>query len=104
MRQFTRRAVLAGNSAVAASTLSPFLALRTAAGQSPCPTKTIKQFLADAKTQALSPQERADLVDQAIALLNNFYAHLPLKRALYGIDPLERLRLLRQRLTLLGSD
>jgi C-terminal processing protease CtpA/Prc len=104
MRQFTRRAVLAGTSAVAASSLSSILALRSAAGQSPCPTKTVKEFLADAKAQSLSPQQRADLVDQAIALLSDFYAHLPLKRALYGIDPLERLRLLRQRLTVLGSD
>src|SRR5260370_20017137 len=100
MRQLTRRAViLAGASAAAAaSTVSSISLVRPAAGQAPCPTKSVKDFLADAQAQGLSLQERAGIVDQAVKLLNDFYVHLPLKRAMYRVDPLERLRLLRQRL------
>jgi C-terminal processing protease CtpA/Prc len=38
------------------------------------------------------------MIDQAIMMLEGFYAHLPLKRGMYAVDPLQRLRLLRQRL------
>src|SRR5262249_48461403 len=102
--QFTRRAVLAAASAAAASTLSSVSAIRFAAGQAPCPTKSIKEFLADAQAHSLSLQERAEIVDEAVKLLEDFYVHLPLKRAMYGVDPLERLRLLRQRLPQLAGD
>jgi C-terminal processing protease CtpA/Prc len=37
------------------------------------------------------------IVDQAIAMLEGYYVHLPFKRAMYGIDPLRRLQLLRRR-------
>src|SRR5262252_4229397 len=47
---------------------------------------------------ALEPADRALIVDQAIVLLEGFYAHLPLKRAMHAVDPLQRLRLLRHRL------
>jgi len=99
MRQLTRRAVLAGTSAVAASTLSSLLAIRSAAGQALGATQSVKEFLAAARSRALLTSEREDLVDQANTLLKSFYVHLPLKRARYGVDPLERLRLLRERLT-----
>jgi C-terminal processing protease CtpA/Prc len=42
----------------------------------------------------LDRDERQMLVDQAQMMLENVYAHLPLKRAIYGIDPIQRLRLL----------
>src|SRR5260370_35985537 len=48
--------------------------------------------------------ERALSVDQAIMLLEGFYAHLPLKRAMYAVDALQRLRLLRHRLSQFKSD
>ena len=98
MRQLTRRAVLAGTSAVAASTVSSLLALRSAVGQGLGPTQSVSEFLATAKSDALLVSERRNLVDQATTLLRYFYVHLPLKRARYGVDPLERLRLLRERL------
>lgn len=46
---------------------------------------------------ALSESERGQIVDTFVELLEGLYAHLPLKRAMYAIDPVQRLRLLRQR-------
>jgi hypothetical protein len=65
-------------------------------------SNTLSDFLAQAGT--LSPEERLILVQQAIVLLANFYVHLPLKRAMHAVDPLQRLRLLRKRLPEIDSD
>jgi Peptidase family S41 len=62
----------------------------------------LDQFFDSVK--ALTPKQRALIVDQAILLLENFYVHLPLKRAMYAVDPLQRLRLLRHRLPQFKSD
>ena len=56
-----------------------------------------------AKAGALTAEERAFIVDQAILLFESFYAHLPLKCAMYAVDPLRRLRLLRHRLAQFGT-
>jgi Peptidase family S41 len=56
------------------------------------------------KAKHLTAQQRARIVDQATMLLEGFYAHLPLKRAMYAVDPLQGLRRLRQRLPLMKSD
>lgn len=40
---------------------------------------------------------RQELVDTFLQLVEGLYVHLPLKRAMYGKDPVQRLRLLRQR-------
>jgi len=45
----------------------------------------------------LSIQQRETVIDQAQRMLEDLYAHLPLKRALHAIDPIQRLRLLRLR-------
>ena len=45
----------------------------------------------------LTPQQRMLLIDQATVLLRDLYTHMPLKRAMHSIDPLQRLRLLGQR-------
>ncbi|MCP4660933.1 MAG: hypothetical protein GY856_36495, partial [bacterium] len=37
-------------------------------------------------------------VDQAKVLLESFYVHLPFKRALHGVDPIQKLNILRRRL------
>lgn len=42
--------------------------------------------------------ERLDIVDQAIDLLSQTYVHLPQKQAMHAINPVQRLRLLRDRL------
>ena len=38
------------------------------------------------------------LVEQALILLEMFYVHMPLKRAMHAIDPIQRLRLLKYQL------
>ena len=43
------------------------------------------------------------IVDEAIVLLEGLYVHLPLKRAMYAIDPVRRLRLLQVRIERLKS-
>jgi Peptidase family S41 len=45
-------------------------------------------------------EERKLIVRQALILLEQNYAHLPLKRAMHSIDPVQRLRLLLQSLEL----
>lgn len=60
---------------------------------------SISDFRDAVNAQAtLSIPDREVLVDQAIILLRDIYAHLPLKRAMHSIDPVQRLRLLKQRL------
>jgi cytosine/adenosine deaminase-related metal-dependent hydrolase len=43
----------------------------------------------------LRAHERLRIVDEAAAMLGRHYVHLPMKRAMHAIDPLQRLRLLR---------
>ncbi|HVQ07875.1 MAG TPA: S41 family peptidase [Allosphingosinicella sp.] len=62
----------------------------------------LETFLATAGS--LTPTERLAIVNQAILLLEGFYVHLPLKRAMHAVDPLQRLRLLRHRLDQLGGE
>jgi C-terminal processing protease CtpA/Prc len=49
-------------------------------------------------TGGLTLEERQRIVDQALVLIEQFYVHLPLKRAMHAIDPVQRLKLLRYRL------
>src|SRR5215210_332311 len=46
----------------------------------------------------LSPEQRKLIVQQALILIEQNYAHLPLKRAMHSIDPTQRLKLLLQSL------
>ena len=55
------------------------------------------RFLAEARP-ALGLAERLTIVDQALVLLEQNYVHLPFKRAMHAVDPLQRLRLLRHRM------
>lgn len=50
------------------------------------------------KRRGLSRSERLNILDQTILLLEMNYVHLPLKRAMHAINPLQRLRLLKYRL------
>ena len=52
---------------------------------------------AGAAVAPLTLRQRELLIDQAILMLEDLYAHLPLKRALHATDPIQRLRLLRLR-------
>ena len=49
------------------------------------------------KGPALSDADRALVLDTFQTLLDGLYSHLPLKRAMYASDPVQRLRLLRQK-------
>jgi peptidase S41-like protein len=61
----------------------------------------LRKFLGGATT--LNPRQHALIVDQAIMFLDGFYAHLPLKSAMYAVDPVRRLRLLQHRLPQIGA-
>ena len=60
-------------------------------------TVDLRSFLAT-EPGALTPAERIVLVEQALVLLEQNYVHLPLKRAMHAVDPVQKLRLLRGRL------
>lgn len=49
--------------------------------------------------QDMESWEMAAIVEQALELLTSYYVHLPLKRALYAVDPQQRLRILANRLS-----
>lgn len=53
---------------------------------------------------SLSPAERLRLIDGIERVLEGVYTHLPLKRARYGFDPVQRLRILRTQATELTDD
>jgi hypothetical protein len=59
-------------------------------------TQTLTEFLATAG-QLTIPQ-RQQIVDQSLAMIDQIYVHLGLKRAMHAVDPVQRLKLLRQRL------
>jgi hypothetical protein len=51
------------------------------------------------KAGRLSKKERLRIVEQALLLLEMSYVHLPLKRAVHAIDPIQQLKLLKFRLS-----
>lgn len=53
-------------------------------------------FLATAG--GLTPEERHRIVLQALVVMEQNYVHLPLKKAMHAVEPLQRLRLLLRRL------
>ena len=57
--------------------------------------RTLSSFLryAEKKDERLSKEEKELICDQAILILEQFYAHMPFKRARYATDPVQRLRL-----------
>jgi hypothetical protein len=56
----------------------------------------LADFLRDAGKLTLD--ERKILVEQALVLFDQNYVHLPLKVAMHAVNPVQRLRLLRDRL------
>lgn len=57
---------------------------------------TLRQFLQ--VPDKLAQPERILIVEQAQVLFEQNYVHLPLKRAMHAVDPVQRLRLLKYRL------
>ena len=49
-------------------------------------------------TGTLTTRARTTIVDQALVMIDQTYVHLPLKRAMHAIDPVQHLRLVKQRL------
>lgn len=45
----------------------------------------------------LTPQDRDVIIDQALIMIDQTYVHLPLKRAMHAVDPVQRLRLASRR-------
>ncbi len=43
------------------------------------------------------------LVEQATTLIDDVYVHLPLKRAMHAVDPVQSLKLLRRRLAAISE-
>ena len=102
------RAKAAAPSAEAA--LAPDLRARPAP-----PKPTTKRARAEAKAAAeltgpflapgsLAPAERRRLIAGIETVLEGVFTHLPLKRARYGFDPVQRLRILRSQLDELTDD
>jgi cytosine/adenosine deaminase-related metal-dependent hydrolase len=58
---------------------------------------TLREFMDTAGELTL--EDRRLIVDQALILLEQSYVHLILKRSMHAVDPLQRLRLLRLRLS-----
>lgn len=52
----------------------------------------------------LSLDERCTIVDQALLVVEENYVHLPLKRAMHAVEPVQRLKLLRHRSVQSGAD
>ena len=61
----------------------------------------LDEFLAGVEPIAIA--DRYQLVEQAMVLLEELYVHLPLKRAMHAIDPVQRVRLLKRRLESLSE-
>ena len=62
---------------------------------------TLPEFLDGA--EELGVEARALITAQASVLIEELYVHLPLKRAMHAVDPIQRLRLLRHRLERLSE-
>jgi hypothetical protein len=56
-----------------------------------------------ARVASLPEAARLELIDTFVQLIEGLYAHLPLKRAMYATDPVQRLRLLAQRAALVDD-
>jgi C-terminal processing protease CtpA/Prc len=68
-------------------------------GSQPVAAMSLSSFLKTFERKGrLSRRDRLRIVEQALLLLNVNYVHLPLKRAMHAVDPIQRLKLLRFRL------
>jgi hypothetical protein len=65
----------------------------------------LAKFLSSVQHKSnLSRRERLRIVEQSILLLEMNYVHLPLKRAMHAIDPIQRLKLLKFRIETGGRE
>lgn len=61
----------------------------------------LREFLETAAVLTL--EERRLVIGQALVLIEQLYVHLPLKRAMHAVDPVQRLKLLERRLESLSE-
>jgi hypothetical protein len=64
----------------------------------------LPDFLEAAKAAKLTRAEREVICEQAMLVVDQFYVHLPFKRARYAVDPVQRLRLLHAQLGQMDDD
>ncbi|WP_052646986.1 S41 family peptidase [Paenibacillus terrae] len=62
---------------------------------------TLANFLETTKELTLT--ERRTIVDQALILIDSVYVHLPLKKAMYAVNPVQRLKILRRQMKTLSK-
>jgi hypothetical protein len=58
--------------------------------------QSLAEFLST--TGELARSDQLTIVEQALIMIEQTYVHLPLKRAMHAVEPVQRLRLLKQRL------
>lgn len=58
--------------------------------------QTLPEFLKT--TGVLKDEDMIHIVNQALVLIDDLYAHLPLKRAMHAVDPVQQLKLLKRRI------
>jgi hypothetical protein len=66
--------------------------------------KNLQVFLKEAEQMTISLSDMQLIVEQGLILLEMFYVHMPLKRAMHAIDPVQRLRLLKYRLEQMSKE
>lgn len=90
MRQVTRRTVLAGATASAATVLAPISGIDRVLAKADC-LRTLAAFKKEAAKQRLTGVQRKLIVQQGFKLIDAFYCHLPQKEKL-GARPLQHLK------------
>ena len=70
-------------------------AARQAISENVGDTQKLAEFLAI--VIKLTIEEREQIIDQALIMIEEIFVHLPLKRAMYAINPVQQLKLLRRR-------
>jgi C-terminal processing protease CtpA/Prc len=67
-------------------------------------TMLLKDFLKKQKTKSSAVpkgqkeiEQRGEIIEQAIVLIDHIYVHLRQKRSMYAVDPIQRLKLLKNR-------
>ncbi|MBU7316619.1 S41 family peptidase [Paenibacillus oleatilyticus] len=64
---------------------------------------TLADFLETTKELELTTAERRTIVDQALIMIDSVYVHLPLKKAMYAINPVQRLKILKRQINILSD-
>jgi peptidase S41-like protein len=91
-------------SALAERAITFLLGQKESLGLPKMEIERLPAFLQSARRRTLTRGQRLKICNQAVLIIEQFYAHLPFKRARYAIDPVQRIRLLRARLDHITHD